>query len=117
MRPEQGLVQPAPQAWGLQPAWFVYYRVHPQNLEHAVLAVQQQQQCLRGVHPGLQAALMRRSDTDPAHVTLMEIYVAPGANGGLPSPALAQAIEATMAGALQGLMQGPRHTEEFLPCA
>lgn len=115
MTPESHAVSRSSQAWGLRPAWFVYYRVHPQNLEHAVLAVQQQQQELRGAYLGLQATLMRRSDENPTQATLMEIYQ--GSQPGLLSPALAAEIETAMASVLQGLLLGPRHTEEFLPCA
>lgn len=96
---------------------FVYYRVHSQNLDHAVLAVQQQQQQLRGKHPGLQAALMRRVDADPAQATLMEVYSTGTGAGALPAPALVQEVEVAMAQALQGLLLGARHTEAFLPCA
>ena len=101
--------------WGRQPTLFVYYRVHPQNLDHAVLAVQQQQQQLRGRHPGLQATLMRRTNTDPTSATLMEVYAAAGT--GAMATGLAQEIEAAMADALQGLLLGARHTEDFTPCA
>jgi hypothetical protein len=97
--------------------WFVYYRVLSSHLDRAVLAVQQQQQQLRGAHPGLQATLMRRSDPQPVHTTLMEVYVAPDADGQGPDLALAEAIEAAVAPALAGLLQGERHREGFVPCA
>jgi hypothetical protein len=105
-------------ALGGQAAWFVYYRVDPENLERAVLAVQQRQQRLRGGHPGLQTALMRRSDLSPGPATLMELYVLADANPpGLPGEALVREIEATMSEALQGLLAGQRHSEGFMPCA
>lgn len=114
--PAEPLMSP-PQAWGQRPTLFVYYRVHSQNLDHAVLVVQQQQQQLRGRNPGLQAVLMRRSDADPTQATLMEVYAVAGAGAyGLPA-ALAQEIEADMGQALQGLLLSARHTEAFTPCA
>lgn len=118
MPPERTPAECTPLAWGQRPALFVYYRVHSQNMESAVLAVQQQQHQLRAGHPGLQAMLMHRSDADLAQATLMEIYVsAAGDVHGLPVAALAQEIESAMARALHGLLAGPRHTEEFMPCA
>jgi hypothetical protein len=79
------------------------------------LAVQQQQRDLCIAHPGLQAALMRRAEADAVQATLMEVYATPGE--GLPPAALRQRIEAAMAVALQGLVQGERHGEGFCPCA
>lgn len=118
MRPDPaGTPQLSSAVWGRMPVWLVYYRVLSSHLEHAVLAVQQQQQQLRGAYPGLRAALMRRSDEHPAQATLMEIYALPGEAVSLPAPALRDAIEAAMAPALVGLLQGERHGEGFLPCA
>lgn len=116
-RAPSGPLLHTPQAWGQRPALFVYYRVHSQNLDHAVLAVRQQQQLLRGKHPGLQAEIMRRSDADPAQATLMEVYSTGTGAGAPPAPALVQEIEAAMGQALQGLLLGVRHTEAFMPCA
>lgn len=117
MRLEPGNPPADPQAWGRHPAWFVYYRVPTSQLDHAVLAVQQQQQQLRGAYPGLQASLMRRSDPACEHTTLMEVYSRPGSASAWPDPALCAAIERAMAPALAKLLQGERHVEGFEPCA
>ncbi len=58
---------------------------------------------------------MRRSDTQTEHTTLMEVYA--GYCGDGPDLALGEAIEAAMAPALAGLLQGERHREGFVPCA
>ena len=81
---------------------YVYYRVAGSALAATVHAVRAMQAGLAPAHPGLQAELLRRPETDRGEVTLMEVYA-----GGL-TPALLAAIDRAAVALPQ-----PRHNELF----
>jgi Domain of unknown function (DUF4936) len=91
---------------------FVYYRVRSDNAAEANAAVQRMQAQLRDDHPHLSARLLRRPEEEDGLQTWMEIYAA---EVGI-TDEMSSSIE-TQAFALAPLIDGPRHTEVFVPCA
>ncbi len=93
---------------------FIYYRVTPGHAALAEAAVRRMQAALRASHPGLQARLLRRAETQDGRQTWMEIYACSDAHGITP------ALQAAIADAAQPLcdwFDGPRHIEAFIACA
>lgn len=98
---------------------YVYYRVPAARLPEATAGVHAMQQMLRQRHPGLQAALLQRTDvaagTDAdaadktADITLMETYATPGGLDDAFSAELDAAVSTWMA----ACGAGPRHVERF----
>lgn len=96
---------------------FVYYRVRTDDAEAALRHVRDMQARLTAQHPGLNARLLCRPETVEGRQTWMEVYAidtrhSPAGVG----PAMQAAIDAE-AVALLPLLDGPRHTEVFVPCA
>jgi Domain of unknown function (DUF4936) len=92
---------------------FVYYRVRVGSEAIASTIVEAFQAGLKQHIPQLAARLLRRPPAPAEAQTWMEIYaVAPGGDG--ITPAHQQAIEAA-ALALAPHLDGPRHTEVFIP--
>jgi hypothetical protein len=93
---------------------FVYWRVAVADLKLARQGVRELQQQLCNQHPGLQAWLLLRDDTEQAaEATLMEIYALPG---GL-DVAVQQQIEAVCEPATACWRRGARHVEAFVDTA
>ena len=91
---------------------FIYYRVRSADAPTAQAAVAQLQARLRTDYPRLIARLMRRPIEENGLQTWMEIYASDEGIG----EAMRIDIE-TRALALSSLLDGPRHTEVFVPCA
>jgi hypothetical protein len=89
-------------------ALYVYYRIDAASLADAVAVVRGFQSHLREVHPGLQAALLRRPGDQDGDVTLMETYAMPH---GVDEALQARIDEA--AAPLARWQRGARHTEVF----
>jgi hypothetical protein len=94
--------------------WFIYYRAPAASEQAVVGLVRDFQTRLTAVHGGLEAGLMRRPEVDErGWITFMETYRCSGVDPA--SPEVAEWV-----GGAQGLaplLAGPRHVEEFLPCA
>jgi hypothetical protein len=90
---------------------YVYYRVPAARLPEATAAVHATQRALCERHPGLHAALLRRTDAagDAGDVTLMETYASPG---GL-DDAFAAELDAAAAAWAAAVGAGARHVERF----
>lgn len=89
---------------------FIYWRVAPEALADAGLAMQAWQAGLCAAHPGLQTRLYRRTDAAEGQATLMETYAWPG--GGI-DEALHRAIVEQGAEAAAAWCVGKRHVEVF----
>jgi len=102
---------------------FIYYRVHLQAAPAAKAAVIAMQMRLRQRHPGLNARLLCRaeSDTAPDAVptqTWMETYaIDPMTDPAGITPELEAAIDAQAGAMLAAWIDGARHTEAFSQCA
>lgn len=95
---------------------YVYYRVAPQRAARLLPQILSLQARLRAEHAGLVARLLRRAELIHGVETWMETYSS-STHGGV-TPALQAAIEsAAAAGAICASLDGPRHTEVFVPCA
>lgn len=92
---------------------YIYFRVPRARAAELQPALQDMQDRLRAMMPGLAAALMRRSDEDPAaDSTWMEVY---HFNGHADQRAW-EAFEAALGRQLQALppgLMGERHAERF----
>ena len=103
---------------------FIYYRVGLQAVPAAKAAVVAMHTRLRQRHPGLTARLLCRTETSTAPnaapaptCTWMETYATdPMTHPAGITPQLQTEIDAE-ARALAALIDGPRHTEVFSPCA
>ena len=93
---------------------YVYYRVAPQRAATVLRQVLSLQACLRAEHAGLVARLLRRAELNHGVETWMETYSS-NAHDGV-TPALQAAIESAAA-TLCASLDGPRHSEMFVPCA
>ena len=91
---------------------FIYYRVRSMNVATARVAVEQLQTALREQIPTLQARLLCRDERSAEPQTWMETYAIAGGIG----TDLQARIEA-QAQVLLPIIDGPRHTEVFAPCA
>ncbi len=119
MRPQTGGLTPGylvirPPVLPHERHWFIYYRA-PAVAEQAVVTlVKAFQAKLAAVQGGVDAGLMRRPGIDEQGcITFMETYRCS-------EPDTAPAWEAEWVQGAQGLaalLAGPRHVEEFLPCA
>lgn len=101
---------------------FIYYRVHLDDLPHAVAATREGQHLLCDAHPGLSASLMQRPSTSsppgsPPTMTLLETYRIPLDWHAERVQALHAQIEQILGATLAPWLQGPRHLELFEPCA
>jgi len=95
---------------------YVYYRVAPQRAATVLPQVLNMQARLRAEHAGLVARLLRRAELSSGIETWMETYSSNTDDG--VTPALQAAIErAAAADAFCASLDGPRHTEAFVPCA
>lgn len=90
---------------------YIYWRVAPAQMGQAAAAVQAWQASLSLAHPGLQARLLSRCDSEGSQATLMETYVAAA---GL-SAALQKAIVEQGSQVTEPWRQGVRHAEVFAP--
>ena len=102
---------------------YIYWRVNPAEVQAAVAAAAHMQAALRHRHPGLQARLLLRNESDAkglAAATVMEIYTCPHAGG------IANAVQADIENSAEVLARyvspradgpGRRHTEVFEACA
>ena len=102
--------------------WFIYYRVHLDDLPAVVAAAREGQRALCSAHPGLSASLMQRpsssaSPDSPPQMTLLETYRAALDWPADQAAALPATIDTTLGAALAPWLQGPRHLEVFEPCA
>ena len=102
--------------------WFIYYRVHLDDLAAVVAATREGQRALCDAHPGLAASLMQRpsssaSPDSPPQMTMLETYRAALDWPADQAAALPAAIDSTLGAALTPWLQGPRHLEVFEPCA
>ena len=88
---------------------YIYWRVAPAHMGQAAAAVQAWQASLTLAHPGLQARLLSRCDSDEPQATLMETYAAAA---GL-SVALQRDIVEQGAQVTEPWRQGLRHAEIF----
>jgi hypothetical protein len=93
---------------------FIYYRAKAGDAEALSAAVLAAQALLQSARPGLQARLLRRPDPRDEHHTWMETYAF--APHGI-DDTLAREIEARLGAVLAPFIDGPRHTEGFVPCA
>jgi quinol monooxygenase YgiN len=97
----------------MQRQLFVYWKTRRDAAEAAAAAAAAMQAKLRQAHPGVVAALYRRSDegseTGSDEVTLMEVY----RHAGGVDTSLQQAIESAAAQQLAAYLRGARHTEVF----
>lgn len=92
------------------PDLFIYWRTPAATAPRALQAASRWQAVLREQHPGLVAAVYRRTDDRGSTATLMEVYAAP--------------IDATLerriidegARVLGPWLEGPRHVEMFERC-
>ncbi|MCW7540620.1 DUF4936 family protein [Aquabacterium sp. A7-Y] len=91
---------------------FIYYRIASADAALALRAAGAMQDALRARHPGLQAELWRRPQEKDGVQTWMEIYMQAEGVGPVLEAEIAAAAEA-----LSPWLQGPRHTEVFVPCA
>ena len=91
---------------------FVYYRIRSNDAAAARAAGPRVQAQLRRDDPQLSARLLRRPEEENGLQTWMEIYAA---DAGISEETQAR-IEAA-AQALLPMLDGPRHTEVFIPCA
>jgi hypothetical protein len=96
------------------PRWFIYYRVHLDDLPDVQATVHRFQAELRASHPALDAGLLRRPHAADGLVTLMETYAMNG--DAAPDAALPTAIELA-ASPLGPWLRSERHIEVFVPCA
>lgn len=92
---------------------FVWYRVAEPKAAAARAEVLRMQQALAADHPGLSARLLARDDGSAALQTWMETYACRVSPAGVDA-ALEGSIE-RRAQSLDGLIEGPRHTEAFQP--
>jgi hypothetical protein len=98
---------------------FIYYRVDPASTAQVLPLVQAFQRSLTDEHGVEQASLLRRPGLDgEGLMTLMETYRW-SAMPADPSASRAQVQLLIAAGppTLAGHLRGPRHVEEFVPCA
>jgi Domain of unknown function (DUF4936) len=98
----------------LAPRWFIYYRVHLDDLPAVQAVVHRFQAELRSSHPALVGQLLRRQYPVDGLVTLMETYASNG--DATADAALPVAIESA-ASVLVPWLRSERHVEEFVPCA
>ena len=96
---------------------FVYYRVAAEQAEQAVTAALAMQAELLQSHPQLRMRLLRRPEAVEGQQTWMEIYAADAAAAPEGIDARLQAAIESASLALQPWIDGPRHTEVFMPCA
>ena len=94
---------------GVRRELYIYWRVAPAQMGQAAAAVQAWQASLALAHPGLQARLLSRCDSDEPQATLMETYAAAA---GL-SVALQRDIVEQGAQVTEPWRQGLRHAEIF----
>ena len=96
---------------------FVYYRVLPQHVDTARVAVSCMHAALCERHPGLRARLLERPFEPGAARTWMETYRADCElhPGGVDETLQADIAAAALA--LSAWTDGPRHTEVFIACA
>jgi len=92
---------------------FVWYRVGREHADEARAVVARLQRSLRREWPGLQARLLVRDEGETA--TWMETYslAAPGSSDARHIDETLEAAIAVAAIDLEGLIEGPRHTEAF----
>ena len=96
---------------------FIYYRSHEDHAASVQARVHEFQAALRRAHPGLLARLLRRPEVKNGLLTWMETYaIEPMPFSSEIDDDLQRQIE-SHARALQGLIEGDRHTEVFLTCA
>lgn len=107
-----GLTCSPPHSPGRQ--WFIYYRIHLDDLPAAVGAARAMQLELQRTLPGLEAGLLRRPLAADGLVTLMETYTFH--DHAAPPPDALDRIEQA-ARQLAPWLNGQRHVEEFIPCA
>lgn len=97
---------------------FIYYRSPERHASALQARVHDFQALLRRDHPALLARLLRRPEVKSGLVTWMETYtIDPMTSGPCLDETLQQQIEAHAHSSLQGLIEGERHTEVFVPCA
>lgn len=107
----------------MPPELYVYYRVPTREADRLRATVTALHDQLRRELPGLQARLLRRTDTAlhaaPTDMdTWMETYALPSAaRDNLLGDALTAAVAQQAAEWRQLLGDGVRHTEVFEPCA
>jgi hypothetical protein len=96
---------------------FIYYRSRVECEAEVAAQVRRFQARLTLEHPTLVARLLRRPEAKDGLLTWMETYAFTTMN---PAPAidanLQRQIE-SFAACMQGLIDGERHTEVFIPCA
>ena len=93
---------------------YIYWQVGAAQLATAAASVAAWQADLCRRHPGLQARLLRRADSDASaatRCTLMETYLMAGGIG----PALQTEIVVQGAQTAAPWCEGPRHVEVFEP--
>lgn len=96
---------------------FIYYRSQPAHAAAVQARVLEFQAALCRAHPGLVARLLRRPEERNGLLTWMETYaIEPMVTSCRLDDDLQRQIE-RHATCLQGLIDGERHTEVFLPCA
>ena len=95
---------------------FIYYRIAGQHAPAARSAVLDFQARLRAKWPGLSTQLYQRNDDSMDLQTWMETYALRGPDGTGIDAALEREIAAE-AQCLTSFINGPRHTEVFVPCA
>jgi hypothetical protein len=95
---------------------FIYYRATVDCADALQAAVLAMQSGLQSRHAGLQARLLRRPEPADGLHTWMETYALPLSPEGV-CDALRQEIETAALSLLAPWVQGPRHTEVFVPCA
>lgn len=88
---------------------FVYYRVPLARWRDAARVVEQWQQRLQRLHPGLLARVLRRPEAADETLTLMEVYAFEDRSI---DARLEDEIERSAA-ALEAWLIGPRHAERF----
>ena len=96
------------------PRWFIYYRVHLDDLPVVQATVHRYQAELRSSHPALVAQLLRRPHAAEGLVTLMETYAL---NGQAAADAAVPAAIEMAARPIARWLRSERHIEEFVPCA
>lgn len=94
--------------------WFIYYRVHLDDLPAVQAVVHRFQAELRSSHPALVGQLLRRPHPADDLVTLMETYAL---NGDATAAATLPATIESAASVLVPWLRSERHVEEFVPCA
>ena len=96
---------------------FIYYRSHADHADEVQAKASAFQARLRLEHPGLVARLLRRPEVKNGLLPWMETSSFATMPPALPIDARLQQQIESHAACLQGLIEGDRHTEVFIPCA